>query len=317
MNELTLINGRELANIGRADENPAAVYLASLAPGSRPAMKGALDVIARIVTGDDTSGGGDIPWHEIRFQHAAAIRAELQTRYSAATANKMLSALRGVLRAAWELRLMSGDDYHTAKSVKKVKGETVPAGRSLAQGELSALLNSCGQDATGIRDAAVISLLYACGLRRAELVNLSTGDYDATEGVLLVNGKGNKQRLVPVVGGAANALADWLAVRGDDPGPLFTGTGNRQRGGKLTSQAIFVMLQSRAAAAGVAKLSPHDFRRTFVGDLLDAGADIATVQSLAGHANPATTARYDRRGERAKKQAAAKLHVPYQRRVLA
>lgn len=313
--ELTTTTGN-LATINQADQNPAAVYLAGLAAGSRPTMQGALDVIAGIITDDGAATGFDVPWHGLRFQHTAAIRAELAARYSHATANKMLSALRGVLRAAWRLGQMSGDDYHLAASVESVKGETVPAGRSITQGELAALLNTCGQDVTGIRDAAIISLLYAGGLRRAEVVNLTLADYDAVNGRLRVKGKRNKERLVPVVNGAAAALADWLAVRGDEPGALFVGAGNKQRGGKLTTQAIFAMLKMRAAAAGIPELSPHDFRRTFVGDLLDAGADIVTVQKLAGHASVETTARYDRRGEAAKMQAAQKLHVPYTRRVL-
>lgn len=300
-----------------ADQHPAVVYLAGLAPGSRRAMTQALDVIARIVTGDDTADYHAIPWHYLRFQHTAAIRTHLEARYAHSTANKMLAALRGTLKAAWKLGLMSAEDYHKAASVGSVKGETLPAGRAIAQGELVGLLNTCDASLTGARDAALLAVLYSCGLRRAEAVALDFEDYDESAGTLRIRGKGNKQRLSPVVGGAAAALTDWLALRGRRPGPLFWGTGNRNQKRRLTTQAVYKMLQTRAKAAGIEKLSPHDLRRSFVSDLLDRGADIATVQKLAGHASVTTTARYDRRGEAAKRKAAEMLHVPYHGRTLA
>ena len=298
----------------RVDEHPAAVYLAGLSASSRRTMRGALDTIAQIIKGDDGATLFDIPWQRLRFQHTQAVRSILTERHAHSTANRMLSALRGTLKAAWKLGLMSAEDYQKAASVESISGETVPAGRALSGGELAALLNCCETGPLGVRDAAVISLLYGCGLRRAELVALNVNYYIKEESELIVRGKGNKQRAVPV-GNAAPALEDWLAIRGEEVGPLFWGLGNRNRGGRLTDQAVYNMLRKRARLAGVSGLSPHDFRRTFVGDLLDAGADIVTVQKMAGHADPATTSRYDRRGKRARHKAASLLHIPYRQRV--
>lgn len=132
-----------------------------------------------------------------------------------------------------------------------------------------------------------------------------------------MRGKGNKARSLLLAGGALAALQDWQIVRGDVAGPLFVPI---NKGGvlaldrRLTSQAIYDLLAKRGAAAKLADFSPHDLRRTFISDLLDKGADIATVQKLAGHAQVTTTARYDRRGERAKRKAVSLLHVPYTRR---
>jgi site-specific recombinase XerD len=304
-----------------ADRNPALIYLAGLnSEQSRRTMCQALDAIATLVS----DGRADIltlPWAALRFQHTAAIRAALAERYAPTTVNKMLAALRGVLKAAWRLGQMSAEDYQRATAVEGVRGETLPAGRAITPGELSALMDICTNDqsAAGARDAAMIALLYSCGLRRAEVVALDLEDYDAGAGTLTIRGKGNKERLAHVVGGAADALADWLLIRGDEPGPLFWPVGkgkHLKHSERLTTQAVYYILQERARQAGVKEVSPHDFRRTFVGDLLDAGADIAVVQKLAGHANVTTTARYDRRPEEARRKAAELLHVPYRRRVL-
>jgi integrase len=152
-------------------------------------------------------------------------------------------------------------------------------------------------------------------LRRGELAGLHLADYSPTNRSLTVrHGKGRKERLVPVASGAATLLEEWLAVRGPVPGSLFLPI---NKGGvigtaPLSTQAVYKALTRRATAAELKDpVSPHDMRRTFVGDLLDAGADIATVQQLAGHASVTTTARYDRRGEAAKQRAVDLLHVPH------
>lgn len=298
------------------DRNPAAVYLAGLGASSRRTMRQALDSVAVIVSGGKVDALG-LDWAAMRFQHTAAIRSKLVETYKPATVNKSLSALRGCLKAAWRLGLMDSESYHRARDIEAVKGKTLPAGRSITPGELAALMGVCQDDAgsAGARDAAIIALLYSCGLRRAELVGLDVADFDAEAGTLTVKGKGNRERLSHVVNGAKAALLDWLTVRGDGPGPLFwpIRKGGWLRPGRLTTQAIYHLLGKRAGQAGVSSLSPHDFRRSFISDLLDAGADLATVQKLAGHASPTTTVRYDRRPEAAKRKAAQLLHVPYRR----
>jgi integrase len=310
--------------VGRLDENPAAVYLASLgSANSRRVMRQSLDVIAGLLSNGRADALG-IPWGELRYQHTAAIRSQLAERYSAATANRLLSALRGTLRAAWRLGYMTADEYQTATDLQPVKGSSEePRGRALSEGEKRALLTVCMRDNTpaGYRDAAILALaLGAGGLRRAELIGLDLADFAMTdEGYarLVVRGKGNKTRIAILDNGPLDAMRDWLNVRGDAPGPLFVAINKGGRlafGDRMSPQAIYGLLKKRGAEAGIADFSPHDLRRTFVSDLLDAGADIATVAKLAGHANVQTTARYDRRPEAAKRKALGLLHFPYRRR---
>ena len=92
---------------------------------------------------------------------------------------------------------MSAEDYQKAVSVKGVRGETLPTGRELSSGELSALLATCEQDelAAGVRDAAIIAVMYSCGLRRAEVIALDLADYNTEAGQLKMHGKGNKERI--------------------------------------------------------------------------------------------------------------------------
>ena len=299
------------------DRSPAAVYLAGIGPGGRRAMRHALDTIAGLLAvGSDALS---CPWSEVRYQHAVAVRTRLAERYAPATVNKMLSALRGALKTAWLLGQMDAEQYRKAASVGNVKGETLPAGRSIARGELQALMDACVSDpsAAGVRDAAIIGLLYSCGLRVGELCAMDLDDYDPESGELAIRvAKRGRQRLTHVINGAADALADWMGLRGTDAGALFfpVRKGGHVWPGRLSPQAVNAMLQRRAGQASVKRLSAHDFRRTFVGDLLDAGADLSTVQKLAGHRSPVTTARYDRRPESAKREAVSLLHLPYQRR---
>jgi site-specific recombinase XerD len=241
---------------------------------------------------------------------------------------------------------MNADEYNRAIQLEPVTGAALPAGRELSQGEILALITTCQEDPNtnaGIRDATIIALMYAAGLRRDEVVQLRLEDYDPETRKLVLTGKRNKQRTTYVTNGAADALHDWLSIRGTQPGSLFVEVNKggkvlveRQsmvvkpvrkirgvdvpnkkagqtiyRGGAITSQAIYNMIAKRAQEAGIKNFSPQDVRRTFISHLLDAGADLATVSKMAGHANIQTTARYDRRPEEAKRKTAELLHVPY------
>ncbi len=268
-------------------------------------MSNSLDVIARLITNDDEMRHEWIDWHKIRYEHSAAIRALLAETYAFSTANKMLAAMRGTLKAAWKLGLMSADEYQTAASVKNITGERVATGRYITQQEIGQLLATCQDNFIGRRDQMIVLLLYLCGLRRDELVNLQVQDYLEAEGVLLITGKRNKQRRVPVPSLAMKHIDAWLAGR--DAGAFFPGGGNRNKGAQLTGQSIYEMLKQRSKQAGINSLSPHDFRRTYISNLLDNGVDIVTVQKLAGHASVETTANYDRRGEKAKRRAVDSL----------
>ena len=300
------------APVGDPARHPVAVYLARLAPGSRRSQQAALETMARLLT-TGRPGIDELPWHDLRYQHTQALRAGLADRYSPATSNRHLAALRGVLREAWRLGLMSADDLQRSIDLPAVRGERLPRGRALSRGELRTLFESCrGGSPADARDAALMGVLYAAGLRRAEVVTLEISDYDPDTGALIVRGKGNKERAAYIDNGAADAMGEWLRVRGDVPGPLFcpvTQTGEVVVR-SMTDQAIYAILQSRAAKANVRAFSPHDLRRSCVSDLLDAGVDISVVQRLVGHANVTTTARYDRRGEQVKRNAAKSLHVP-------
>jgi site-specific recombinase XerD len=309
------LDGAVVADWGQV---PARVYVAGLSGDGRRTMTACLAAIADWVSG----GSADIdtlPWASLRFTHTTAIRAALARsvtdgRYAPATANKHIAALRGALKAAWRLGTLNTDDYLRAVDLRPVPGSRLPAGRDVEHHELTALLAVCDADPrpAGARDAAIIALAYLSGGRRAELAGLHLADLDLDPPAIRVVGKGGKQRLVPLSPTAAPVIECWLACRGEQPGPLFCPIDrgdNLQHGRSLSGEAIRQVLGRRSLAAGVKALSPHDLRRSYAGDLLDAGADLPAVQQLLGHASPATTSRYDRRGDKARRTAAERLHL--------
>lgn len=297
------------------ESNPVFVYLSSLAPGSRRTMRGSLDMVAGFLSGG-RADALSMDWSAMRYQHTAALRSALAEVYAPSTANKILSSVKGVLRECARLGYLSAEELARACDVSSVKGKRAPKGRALSRDELRSVFHSCSVDENktrGARDYAILAIMYGSGLRRSEVVSLDAGDYDPRFGGIIVrSGKGNLDRTCPINPGTSECVELWLSRRGVQEGPLFLPISKSGRVliRRMTDQGVLYILQRRAREAGVDSFTPHDLRRTFIGDLLDAGADLSTVQQLAGHANVQTTARYDRRGEEAKRRAAAMLDLP-------
>jgi integrase/recombinase XerD len=308
-------------------EHPVLAYLNGLASSSRRPQLSALDWIARRATRIYTAE--TMPWHRLRRPQVLSIRGLLEDHYQPATANRMLSALRGVLRECWQAQLISIEDYQAAITMPAVRGESEPRGRNLSPGELGRLFEACSrpsqdgqhQDSATRRrrDAAFLALAYSCGLRRSEAVAIDLADLDLVSGELRVRrGKGRKPRQLTLPPSSIPALEDWLQVRGSEPGALFCAvlkSGRLLREGdqlaRLSPGGAWRICRERGLQARILATAPHDLRRTWIGDLLDLGVDLATVQKMAGHASASTTGRYDRRDRDVQRRAAALLNVPY------
>jgi len=306
--------GGELDVPRAAQEHPVVVYLAGLAPDSRPAMMSALKTMAAMI--DQRADVYTLPWHELRFQHTKALRAKLGEEYAERTVNRMRAALRGVLKMAWKLGQISTDDYMHAIDFKGEKTTGLePAGRVVPIEDVRQLFRAAHSrpDPMNRRDQALLVVLYAGGLRRQEASALDVANYDPTDGGIRVRrGKGNKFRVTYVAEGYRPWIQPWLDfqkrracepmfVRWDrDDGPTMD---------RLGRAGVDVVLGELVERAQIAPVTPHDLRRSFATDLLERGADLITVQRLMGHADVKTTAIYDRRGEKTKREAVEKMPI--------
>lgn len=148
----------------------------------------------------------------------------------------------------------------------------------------------------GIRDRAIIEMLYSCGLRVSELCNLKISDLFLEEGFLRVHGKGRKERLVPIGQKAIRDLRSWFAIRQDfkvKPGEEDFVFISAKRGKHMSRISVFVYIKEYATKAGIVKnISPHTFRHSFATHLLEGGANLRAIQAMLGHEDISTTEIY-------------------------
>ena len=172
-------------------------------------------------------------------------------------------------------------------------GRYLPAVLSVE--EVGAIIDGVDtRDPKGIRDKAILEILYGCGLRVSELCGLLISHVYMDEGFVRVVGKGNKERLVPMGESAAAAFEQWLAVRGEAYAPEYSDIAFLNRFGKpLSRVSVFKMVREYALLAGVTKeISPHTFRHSFATHLIENGADLRVVQEMLGHESITTTEIY-------------------------
>jgi len=302
---------------GRTIEgSPAAAYLASVGAGSRRTVQQSMARLASMIAGGD----GDpvtLRWEKLERTDTVKLRTELKEQFAPATANKMLSVLRGVLRACRDMGLMTEGAFQTAASPETVKATRPTRRVTVTSNRLAKLFASCATvgGAAGRRDAALLAVFLSSGMRRSEAVALDVPDYDASSGRLHIRGeRPEHNRLVKLPEPARRAMSDWLEVRTDEPGPLLlpVDRGGLIRFRRMTDQAIYDIFGRIASRAGTPNLKLRDLRRAYVVTLIRSGKSIEDVRYLVGHASWITSASYRELASDKSIRAYALDELPYQ-----
>jgi integrase/recombinase XerD len=218
------------------------------------------------------------------------LKQQSQTGLSAGTIARRITSIRGFYKYLVLDGLIKRSPAEELVSPRM--GKQLP--RYLSEDEVVMLIKSvCTATNEGVRDVAILELLYATGLRVSELVNLKTGDADLVRAILTCTGKGNKQRLIPIGKDALQALKRYLGIRhllcaGKASKYLFV----KQEGKNLTRQYVWGTLNKLAKESGLEGVSPHTWRHSFATHLTQRGADSRTVQALLGHSDLSTTQIY-------------------------
>ncbi len=218
---------------------------------------------------------------------------------SPASQRRHLATIRGLLRDLVELGILARDPSINVK----LRPHPRPLPRTMSRTDIELLLEATDQSTLrGMRDRAMLELAYGCGLRVSELVGLKLNQMNLAHGLIVVLGKGNKERLVPIGGAAKRALREYLrersrpverkkpAARASKPSDAVFLT---RLGRSMTRQAFFKSLKGYAASdPRLGWISPHTLRHCFATHLLEGGADLRAVQEMLGHSDISTTQIY-------------------------
>lgn len=292
-------------------KNPATSYLEDL--GSRKSAVTMTSCLNRVAAMYGFESFLECDWSALRRPHIQSIMKKLKSEGLApSTINVYLACLKGVAREAWSSDLMPQSAYLKISSMTAIRYERLPVGRSLSYRECKRLLATCDDGTVvGKRDKAILAMMMGCGLRRAEVVELNLQNWDSRTLSIRLIGKGNKERKVFLPTDLETIVKDWISVRGETEGPMFPrlkpGTTEVFEERHMNPCSIYRLLQGRSIKASLRGLTPHDLRRTFATRMLENGCDLFLLQRAMGHSTVATTARYDRRGERSREKVCRNL----------
>jgi integrase/recombinase XerC len=237
--------------------------------------------------------GDEVATEAITTDHIRGYLSEAMKTLSRATVQRRLFAIKAFFR--WrETIASSGSSPSPARALRSPRTQRrLPA--ILPEDDVRRLIEADAEEASPavLRDRAILETLYSSGLRVSELVGLNWRDIDDEVGMVLVrSGKGNKDRMVPIGEPALDALKAWrraMPIAWELDGPVITNL----RGGRLTTRAVENILARRIVAAGLGtSITPHGLRHCFATHMLNAGADLRSIQEMLGHASLATTQRY-------------------------
>jgi integrase/recombinase XerD len=258
------------------------------------AYRNDLDQLAGFIEGTASAKGFKADWTSVDRNLLISYIIDLKDRnYSSATVARKVAAVKSFFAFLVAERKIQNDPTENISSPKVNKSLPKP----LSLQEVDALLAQPAKSSApeAMRDVAMLELLYACGMRVSELVDLNVNDINLKASFVRCLGKGSKERIIPIHDRAIRSIKDYISegrpqlLKGKEEHALFL----NRRGERLTRQGFWLILKGHAKAAGIKKaVTPHTLRHSFATHILNGGADLRSVQELLGHANISSTQIY-------------------------